>query len=77
MKRVLILIMDSFGIGCSEDSVKYGDKGSDTLGHIVEACAAGKGDSANRKGALYLPNLARMGLQKASKRVESLLWFIP
>ena len=68
MKRAVILLTDSFGVGCSEDSDTYGDKGSDTLGHIVEECAAGKTDSSGlRKGPLHLPNLARFGLQKAAE----------
>ena len=68
MKRAVILLTDSLGVGCSEDSVKYGDTGSDTLGHIVDECAAGKTDASGfRKGPLQLPNLARFGLQKASE----------
>ena len=68
MKRAVILLTDSFGIGGAEDAATYGDKGSDTLGHIVEECAAGKtDDSGLRKGPLKLPNLARHGLQKAAE----------
>ena len=68
MKRAVILLTDSFGVGCSEDSEQYGDKGSDTLGHIVEVCAAGKtDDSGLRSGPLQLPNFARLGLQKAAE----------
>ena len=68
MKRAAILLIDSLGIGSAEDADKYGDKGSDTLGHIVEECAAGKTDNSGiRKGPLFLPNLARMGLQKAAE----------
>ena len=68
MKRAIILLTDSFGIGGAEDAGAYGDEGSDTLGHIVEECAAGKtDDSGLRKGPLQLPNLARHGLQKAAE----------
>jgi phosphopentomutase len=31
-------VLDSFGIGSSKDADKFGDAGSDTLGHIAEAC---------------------------------------
>lgn len=63
--RVVILLMDSFGIGFSEDAKKYGDEHSDTLGHIAEYALEGKCDTDKRKGPLYLPNLAKRGLAKA------------
>jgi hypothetical protein len=44
MKRAIILLFDSFGIGASEDAEKYGDVGADTLGHIASACAEGHAD---------------------------------
>ena len=34
MKRCIILMMDSFGIGGAPDAAKFGDAGADTLGHI-------------------------------------------
>lgn len=34
MKRAIILVLDSFGIGAQPDAGLYGDEGSDTLGHI-------------------------------------------
>ena len=37
MKRASILVLDSLGLGSSEDSHLYGDEGSDTFGHIIEA----------------------------------------
>ncbi|TNH08695.1 phosphopentomutase [Testudinibacter sp. TR-2022] len=67
MKRVFILMMDSFGIGAAADADKFGDVGSDTLGHIAEQCAAGKADNAERSGALKLPNLTKLGLALAAK----------
>ncbi|PWC18065.1 phosphopentomutase [Brenneria roseae subsp. roseae] len=66
MKRAYIMVLDSFGIGCSADAERFGDAGSDTLGHIAQACAAGKADQG-RKGPLYLPNLSRLGLGKAAE----------
>lgn len=60
--------MDSFGLGATADATRFGDQGSDTLGHIAEACAAGRADLAGaRSGALKLPNLARWGLGEAAK----------
>ncbi|MGV6987496.1 phosphopentomutase [Testudinibacter sp. P80/BLE/0925] len=67
MKRTFILMMDSFGIGAAADADKFGDVGSDTLGHIAEQCAAGKADNEHRSGALKLPNLTKLGLAMAAK----------
>jgi phosphopentomutase len=49
--RIIIFVLDSFGIGALPDSYKYGDNHANTLGHIVEAC----------KG-IDLPNLINIGL---------------
>ena len=68
MKRAILLVIDSFGIGGAEDAGKFGDAGADTLGHIAEACAAGRGDRKGlRAGLLSLPNLTRLGLGRAGK----------
>lgn len=65
MKRAIILIMDSFGIGETEDADRFGDSGANTFGHIAEHCARGlAGDS---RGALVLPNLSRLGLLHATE----------
>jgi len=67
MKRATILLFDSFGLGASQDAVKYGDIGADTFGHIAEYCAAGKADKAGlRQGPLQIPNLTRLGLGMAA-----------
>jgi len=67
MKRVIILMMDSFGVGAAPDAASFGDQGSDTLGHIADACAQGNADVAHgRSGPLVLPNLTRWGLARAA-----------
>jgi len=67
MKRAFILVMDSFGIGASQDAPAYGDEGADTFGNIARQCYEGKADQKDlRKGPLKLPNLSRLGLQAAS-----------
>ncbi|HVJ32023.1 MAG TPA: phosphopentomutase [Terriglobia bacterium] len=67
MQRGVILVMDSFGIGATADAARFGDTGADTLGHIAEACAAGKADRPGiRQGPLRLPNLTRLGLARAA-----------
>lgn len=65
MKRAIILIMDSFGIGETEDAGRFGDSGANTFGHIAEHCDRGlAGDS---RGTLALPNLSRLGLLHAAE----------
>ena len=61
MRRAIILVMDSFGIGATADAARFGDTGSDTLGSIARERA----NSA--EGPLRLPNLARLGLFEASR----------
>jgi len=61
MKRAIILVLDSFGIGATADAGKFGDAGANTFGHIARVRA----ESAD--GPLRLPNLARLGLFEASR----------
>ena len=68
MKRAVVLMMDSFGIGGAGDAERFGDAGSDTLGHIAAECATGRSNKAGlRAGPLSLPNLTRLGLARAAK----------
>ncbi len=66
MKRTIIMMLDSFGVGSASDADKFGDTGSDTFGHIAKACAEGKAD-IGRQGELKLPNLAKLGLAHCAK----------
>lgn len=66
MSRAIVLVMDSFGIGASQDAERFGDKGANTLGHIAGQCAAGEAEQG-RNGPLQLPNLTRLGLMHAAK----------
>ena len=50
-RRVILIIMDSVGIGAMEDAYRFGDEGSNTLKNTAAAV-----------GGLYLPNLASLGL---------------
>jgi len=50
-QRIFTIVLDSLGAGEMPDAGKYGDEGSDTLGHI---------DSSVEH--LNIPNLARLGL---------------
>ena len=50
-KRVITIVTDSVGIGHSPDAERFGDTGSNTLGHIEEAV-----------GPLHIPNLRKLGI---------------
>ena len=60
MGRAIILVMDSFGIGATDDADKFGDVGANTFGSI----ASFRASSGN---PLKLPNLARLGLMNAAR----------
>ncbi len=67
MPRAFLFVLDSFGIGGAPDAEAYGDAGSNTFGHIAEACFTGNADTSyGRSGPLRLPNLARLGLADAA-----------
>ena len=53
IKRVILMVMDSVGIGELPDAAEYGDQGAATLQNI-----------AAEIGGLELPNLEKMGLGK-------------
>lgn len=67
MSRVIILLLDSFGIGYAEDAAKFGDAGADTLGHITEWCARNRKDGNGRPNYLFLPNMNMLGLGHAAE----------
>jgi phosphopentomutase len=63
MSRAFVVVLDSVGCGAAPDADAYGDEGADTLGHIAQACADGRGDQEGlRAGPLRLPHLDAMGL---------------
>lgn len=49
-KRVMLIVLDSVGVGALPDAHLYGDEGSNTLGNIA------------RRVKLALPNLGKLGL---------------
>jgi len=51
VKRVLLLVLDSVGVGELPDAADYGDTGSNTLGNTARAV-----------GGLKMPHLERLGL---------------
>ncbi len=69
MSRAFLVVLDSVGIGGAPDADSFfndgvPDTGANTLGHIAEACAAGKADTG-RAGPLALPTLDGLGLGAA------------
>lgn len=50
MKRVFLIVLDSFGIGEMEDAEAYGDKGTNTL------------RSVSQSPAFAMPNMRKLGL---------------
>jgi len=71
MRRAFLVVIDSVGIGGAPDAGDFfngdlPDTGANTLGHIAQACAAGKAEEG-RSGPLALPNLDRLGLGAALK----------
>lgn len=68
MARAFLIVLDSVGIGGAPDAEAFGDVGSNTLGHIAEACVTGTGDRDGlRSGPLSLPTLERFGLGYAAR----------
>ncbi|WP_447528022.1 phosphopentomutase [Vreelandella sp. TE19] len=67
MRRAIVVVLDSFGIGSAPDAAAFGDEGADTLGHIATACARGEADTDFRQGPLKLPNMAKLGLFHAHR----------
>ncbi len=61
MGRAIVLVLDSFGIGSTEDAARFGDAGADTMGSVARVRAA------SEDGPLELPNLARLGLFHAGR----------
>lgn len=64
MARAFLIVMDSVGCGGAPDAAEFGDAGANTLGHIAQACAAGRADQG-RSGPLRLPVLDGLGLGAA------------
>ncbi|WP_309663992.1 phosphopentomutase [Tabrizicola sp.] len=64
MGRAFLIVLDSVGCGGAPDAAAFGDAGSNTLGHIIEACAAGRAE-VGRSGPLKVPVLDGLGLGAA------------
>ena len=49
--KVILIVMDSVGVGELPDAAEYGDAGSNTLGHIIR-----------ERNGLEIPNLIKLGI---------------
>ncbi len=50
-KRIFLIVIDSLGVGAMPDADRYGDCGTDTLGHISQSVTS-----------FHIPNLQKLGL---------------
>ncbi|MCE5973902.1 phosphopentomutase [Sinirhodobacter sp. WL0062] len=76
MTRAFLIVMDSVGIGGAPDAAGFfnegrPDTGANTVGHIAQACAAGRAD-LGRTGPLCLPALDALGLGAAVELASGL-----
>ena len=71
MPRAIVVVLDSMGVGAAADAAAYGSAGADTFGHIAEACALGRADTAQRSGPLEVPHLASLGLVDAAEAARN------
>lgn len=55
IRRGIVIVLDGVGAGAARDAERYGDVGSDTLGHVAEAV-----------GGASLPALESLGLGRAT-----------
>lgn len=51
-RRVILMVLDSLGVGASKDAERFGDEGADTFGHIADTM----GDR------FEIPNLEKLGI---------------
>ena len=57
-KRIILIVLDSAGVGALPDAGKYGDEGANTIGHVLDAMG----------NDFALPNLEKLGLYKILDR---------
>ena len=60
MRRVILIVLDSFGIGGAPDAALFADQGANTLSTIARFCA-------DRHTPLNIPHLMQLGLGQAAQ----------
>lgn len=72
-KRIFLIIIDSLGIGASEDASLFDDKGADTLGHISEMAKTFKIDTLANLGLALIHPLKQYPNPPLSKGYAAVL----
>ena len=65
MARAIILVLDSFGVGYTDDASSFGDVGANTFISIA------KHYFKEKNKIIHLPNLGALGLHELSKQASS------
>ena len=65
MARVIIMVIDGFGIGQAPDAEQFGDIGANTFANLSDAYYKKTGKTIN------LPNLSALGLIKACQQASN------
>lgn len=63
MAKVVLMIMDSFGVGATPDATRFGDVGANTFTSIAKW-------RASQNQPLLIPNLSKMGLTEVAKLTD-------
>ena len=58
-KRIFLMVLDSLGVGETNDATQYQSQGANTLGHIVDSCD------------IFIPNLKKIGFLDTLTSVEN------
>lgn len=66
MKRVLILLLDSLGVGAGLDANRYGDNGANTFTHVVQ-------HRLQNNKPVNIPNLVNLGLPRVALSSSGIL----
>ena len=69
MRKAILLVADSLGIGYTPDALSFGDQGANTFGHVMQ--------DYKRKNGSYpeIPNLGGLGLISAANKVSEESFF--
>lgn len=66
--RAILCVLDSFGVGSAPDAPDF-DRGANTFGHVVQACADGQANKDGlRSGPIRIPNLVALGLGRLAEQ---------
>lgn len=72
-KRIVLIIMDSVGVGYGKDAYEFGDMGSNTLGSIIRENPRLKIDNLKSMGILNLEKILPIAQQAKIKMPEKII----